>query len=171
MSKALDDLRSPGERAEEAESFGNYSGQDYLRARRNLVKTQPGFWRNLEPLESGFRIVEILRQLDFELHILTKGPQNSTNAWTEKVEWCKQYIPDASIVIAQDKGLVYGKVLVDDWPSYVNRWLEWRPRGLIIMPAHKWNVGFEHSNVIRYENSNQEEAIKKALVEIRRTAA
>jgi hypothetical protein len=58
-------------------------------------------------------------------------------------------LPDAQVTITQDKGLVYGKVLFDDWPGYITRWLEWRPRGLVLMLDHSWNQGFQHDNVIR----------------------
>ena len=69
---------------------------------------------------------------------------------------------DQRITITQDKGLVYGKVLVDDYPVYVVRWLEWRPRGLVIMPANPSNVRFTHPNVIRYDSTNIDE-VKAAI--------
>lgn len=166
MNEAMERIKSPEERRA---NFYSAFKIPYISARRELIKSQPGFWRNLKPLESGFKIVEILRELDFELHILTKGPQKSTNAWTEKVEWCQEHIPDASIVIAQDKGLVYGKVLVDDWPSYVHRWLEWRPRGFVIMPAQTWNNTFSHPNVWRYVEGKSSWMLRERLEEIRRT--
>ena len=55
--------------------------------------------------------------------------------------------------MTQDKSFTYGRVLVDDWPDYVTSWLEHRPRGLVVMPAHPWNVDFNHPNVIRYDGS------------------
>jgi len=55
------------------------------------------------------------------------------------------------VTLTEDKGLVYGKVLVDDWPPYIERWLTWRPRGLVIMPARRWNATFTHPQVLRYE--------------------
>ena len=49
----------------------------------------------------------------------------------EKVQWCDRHLADFphQITITMDKGLVYGKLLVDDWPDYVLRWLRWRKRG------------------------------------------
>jgi hypothetical protein len=61
------------------------------------------------------------------------------------------------VTITHDKGIVYGAVLVDDWPEYVTSWLEHRPRGLVIMPAHNHNVGFAHSQVVRYDGTNLDE--------------
>jgi|GEM_PF-4745712 len=37
---------------------------------------------------------------------------------------------------------------------YIERWLTWRPRGLVIMPAQPWNEDFRHSNVLRYNGKN-----------------
>jgi 5'-nucleotidase len=45
-------------------------------------------------------------------------------------------------------------VLVDDWPEYIHRWLTWRPRGLVIVPAQPWNVGFSHPKALRYDGTN-----------------
>ncbi len=64
---------------------------------------------------------------------------------------------------------MYGKMLTDDWPNYMIRWLEWRPRGLGIMPAQKWNEGFEHSNVVRYDGTNLAE-VRDRMEAIRATA-
>jgi len=68
------------------------------------------------------------------------------------------------ITMTGNKGLVYGKILVDDFPPYIEAWLKHRPRGLVIMPAHRWNEKFQHPNVLRYDgNSQQLKKIKKAM--------
>lgn len=92
----------------------------------------------------------MLREFDFELHVATKGPYNRPNAWAEKVKWCHKHLRDASVHVVDDKSLLYGKVLVDDWPAYVEKWLEWRPRGLVVMPAYGYNAHLDgHPNIIR----------------------
>ncbi len=138
------------------------------KARSQLIKAQPGWWRNLPRHEPGFQVLKQMRALHFNIHILTKGPWMSS-AWKEKVEWCREHVPDASIHISEDKGLIYGKVLMDDWPPYIRRWLQWRPRGLVIMPAWPWNAEFQHPNVIRFDGSNLDE-INRRLWEVRQTA-
>jgi 5'-nucleotidase len=60
-------------------------------------------------------------------------------------------------------------VLVDDWPPYVERWLQWRPRGLVILPAQRWNEGFSHPNALRYDGSNLAQ-VREALARIRERA-
>jgi 5'(3')-deoxyribonucleotidase len=67
--------------------------ESYLDYRRKLVKTQPGFYRNLEPIKLGFDIVELLRKIGFELVVLTKASEKYPETWGEKVEWAQRYLP------------------------------------------------------------------------------
>lgn len=131
-----------------------------------LIKVQPGWWRDLNPIELGLNIAKTLEDIGFRLMVLTKGPVFSKNAWTEKVEWCAEHLPHANVTITHDKGLVYGKVLIDDWPPYIERWLEWRPRGIVIMPAQKWNENFIHPNVYRVATTEDVFKLREQLVEV-----
>lgn len=134
--------------------------EPYMEARRKLIQRQSGFWRDLAPIARGFEIVEELRKQHFAIHVLTKGPKTTPNAWSEKKEWCDKHLPEATVTIAGDKSLVYGRVLVDDWPPYFTQWLQVRPRGLVICVAHPWNESFakgaanEHPNVFRYDGTD-----------------
>ena len=122
-----------------------------------LIKSQPGFWYDLPVIDFGMSIVKYLQEKDWEVHILTKGPYKTTSAWTEKVEWCRHWLPGVPVTITEDKSLVYGRILFDDFPKYCEAWLKWRPRGLVIMPKYEYNIGFDGKypvNVIRggYDN-------------------
>lgn len=139
---------------------------EWLRGRINLIRNQDGWWQGLPILQAGFNIVSLLRKHQFALHILTKGPPQSPNAWTEKALWCRKNISDAMVTITEDKSLVYGKILVDDWPPYISSWIQWRPRGLVIMPDQPWNQGFEHPNVIRYTHVPSIYQTDKSLDEV-----
>lgn len=134
----------------------------WITRRIDTIKRVPGFWRNLDKFELGWHIHEIAVEIGFDVHILTKGPYRNTPAWTEKVECIRKHLPDAVVHITEDKSIHYGRVLVDDWPDYVLPWLENRPRGLAVMPAHHYNAGFKHPNAIRYDGSNRDE-VKKRL--------
>jgi 5'-nucleotidase len=122
---------------------------EWLERRISLIKLTPGFWEGLPIIDPGMQVVDLLRRHNFKLNILTKGPAKTNSAWSEKLEWCRKHIPDAAVTITEDKGLVYGRVLFDDWPNYILRWLEWRPRGTVLMLDQPWNQKFSHPNVIR----------------------
>lgn len=144
----------------------------YMMARRKMIQSRPGFWRNLEQLKLGFEILSEIRKIGFNLHILTKAPslreQNAptfpeANAWSEKAIWSMENIPDALVHLSSDKSLMYGRVLMDDWPPYFLKWLAVRPRGLVVSVAQLWNKDVDHPNVIRYDGSNREEVYSRLL--------
>lgn len=158
MKRDMELIRSPHEPIDDAPHVAEAS---YMKARAKMIRSQPNWWLNLEPIKSGFDVVGKLKEYGFELHILTKAPHSVDAAWTEKVKWVKKYLPDTDITISQQKGLVYGKVLLDDWPEYINDWLAYRPRGLVIMPVRRWNVDFHHPTadhqIVRYDGNNIDE--------------
>lgn len=145
LALELSDIASPGEMVDES--------QQWYKNRLRMIKSRPGWWLALPTLKNGFDILHLARKAGFRIHILTKGPATTPAAWTEKFQWCRQYVPDADVTITEDKGLVYGRVLVDDFPDYMLGWLAWRPRGLGIMPCRKVNEGFSHPNVIKYDGT------------------
>jgi 5'(3')-deoxyribonucleotidase len=156
-------LQSP-EEAPYAERYqGDRSEPPHIEARRKMIQRQPGFWRGLKPLPHGFEVVRELRSLGFLLHVLTKGPSTTPSAWSEKVEWCREHLPDALVTVTSDKSLVYGRVLFDDFPPYFTAWLAVRPRGLVVCIAHPWNEAYAkrgvsaHEQVLRYDGTNLDE--------------
>ena len=147
-----------------------YKGGGYLEARRHMITSQVGWWLKLKKFKLGFDILEELKKVGFKIVVLTKGPSRKFSAWSEKVEWChknmKKYIN--GVTITNDKGLVHGWVLVDDFPEYIQAWLKHRPRGLVIMPAHEHNKDFKHPNVVRYDGTNIEEVREKLQAQFNR---
>ena len=167
MSLQMSLILSPGDSTYTHRPVLDQDELPYFQARRKLIQRQPGFWRNLKPIPRGFEVVEEMRKLKFVLHVLTKGPTSTPSAWSEKVEWSHEHIADAAITISGDKSLVYGRVLFDDWPSYFEKWLAKRPRGLVICLAHSWNEEFkqggskEHPSIFRYDGTNQAELVER----------
>jgi 5'(3')-deoxyribonucleotidase len=159
MRNQMRSLQSPDEPLY-GDRYSTGSEPPHVEARRKMIQRQPGFWRNLKPLPLGFQVVEELRQLGFGLHVLTKGPQKNGPAWGEKLEWCCEHLPDATVTVTGQKSLVYGRVLFDDFPPYFLTWLKVRPRGLVICLAHPWNADFAsggskaHPNIIRYDGTD-----------------
>lgn len=162
MERDLAPLRSPGEEGPVVIHGSKEEMPDYYRARVKLVRNRAGWWKHLGRLDDGFRVVDMMRRIGFEIHVLTKGPKTSPNAWTEKVCWCQKHMPGDLVTISSDKSMVYGRVLMDDWPPYVVDWLKARPRALVIMPDRPWNHGFTHDRVVRYFGDN-DDAVFSAL--------
>lgn len=170
MQLKLGELRAPGE--DPQADTTEFEDVPYVRARRRLIKAQPGFWRELAPIPLGFQLLEEARAQRFLCQILSKSPRKIPAAAGEKIEWCVRYVPDLPIVLSEDKGLVYGKLLCDDWPEYIERWLTWRPRGLVVAVAQPWNVGIDAKfsrNVVRFDGTNFP-YVRERMQEIRATA-
>jgi len=166
MQKELDKMRGPGEPVWDIESELQDNEPEYITARRRCVKNGVGFWRNLLKYKPGFDILDTCMKLNFKINIFSKAPKKQLSAFTEKAEWCEKYMPCSyDISLVQDKSLHYGKVLVDDWPPYIGPWLEHRPRGLVIMPAHKYNESFARPQIIRYDRTNLNK-VREALKEV-----
>jgi len=159
MWKSLEELRCPHE-----QPWSDRRGMEpgYIKARMKLIKSHGSWWANLPRFQLGWDVLAIAQELDFRIMILTQGPRRNPVAWSHKVEWCMKHLPDIEICITRDKGLSYGRVLVDDFPEYVDRWLQWRPRGVAIMPAHDYNEGYSHPNCLRYDGGNIDE-VKESL--------
>lgn len=158
MQADLAKMMAPGDEPISVEQAWTEGAPAHIKARMDLVKCQPGWWLNLPDLELGHHVLRWCREIGFDLHVLTKGPYKTTSAWSEKVEWCRnRFGHDVKVTITEDKGLMYGRVLVDDFPDYMLRWLEWRPRGLGIMPKNSLNADFTHPRVILYDGFNVDE--------------
>lgn len=108
-----------------------------------LIRGQAGWYRNLKPIPFGFEIVRMLQEIGFRIMIMTKSSKESKNAWSEKVAWIAEHLPEADVTVTQDKSLVYGRVLVDDYPNHFLKWMDHRPRGKVVMPVQAWNRDVE----------------------------
>jgi len=158
MLRWLEQLRSPEEPI--VTSLNGLSKP--LRNRMRLIKNSKDWWFDLEPIQSGFDVFKMLQELEYEIHILTKGPENTHSAWEQKIRWCRRHLGSGIkvTVTEDDKSLTYGRVLVDDWPKYMSSWLKNRPRGLGIMPTHPNNLEFSHKNVIKYDGTNKDKVFE-----------
>lgn len=140
---------------------------DYMRNRANLIRASEEWWENLPRLKIGWDVLDVAKNLEFRIMLLTQGPKSNPLAWSGKKRWIDKNLgKDIDITITRDKGLVYGKVLVDDYPEYIERWLKWRKRGLVVMPANNSNKDYKNHQVIRYDGSNLEE-VKIAMQKIK----
>lgn len=153
LERDLEKLRSPYEPVYTIRQ----KHKDYIGERMELIKGRSSWWVNLEKLDLGFDIYNMAMDLGYRIVVLTQGPKINSEAWKGKLIWCRNNLePDTDVIITRDKGLVYGKVLVDDYPEYAEAWLKHRPRGLVIMPHHPWNRSFKHKQVIKYSGKESE---------------
>ena len=161
LKRDLELIRSPLEPA--LDDISLLKKEPHLEARRHMITSQVGWWLKLEKFKLGWDILTEVKKLGYSVVVLTKGPNSKFSAWSEKVEWCNRQLDKEidGVTITHNKGLVYGKVLVDDYPEYITQWLKWRPRGLVVMPAHEYNKDFSHPNVVRYDGSNLDEVVAR----------
>lgn len=103
---------------------------DYWYERAQAIKKEPGFWRNLPRKEWGWQVLDVCKEIGYDIHVLTKGPTTGPQAWAEKVEWVRENLPYATLHITDDKRIAYGRVFVDDYWPFMKLWLNNRPRGL-----------------------------------------
>lgn len=152
-------LSSPDDDPITADNLYTLEKQQHIRNRMRLIKRQPNWWLDLEPIENGFTAMNIAKQIGFNIQILTKGPDKAPLAWKEKLEWVHRHVNEQAgvYVTSGDKGLVYGKVLYDDYPDFMDSWLKNRSRGLGIMPVTTYNKDYTHPNVVKWDGTNVEE--------------
>jgi hypothetical protein len=135
-------------------------------ARRRLVMAAPGFWRELPPLAVGFELLELVRELGFRVHVVTKGPHDVPAAWANKVSWCRRHLPGVPVIVTDSKTLIFGHVLIDDWPPYVHDWQRQWPEALAVVPVQPWNDDLPlGARVLRYDSASRVE-VRDALREL-----
>lgn len=127
------------------------------------IRNKNGWWQNLEKLEHGFNLYELAQKFNHDIYITTQGPNSSPNAWSEKFLWSKKETPNAKLIITQNKSIINGDYLVDDYPPYLKDWLKTRKDAIAIMPVHSLNKNFFHKQVIKYDGKNIDE-IKKVFM-------
>ncbi len=164
LKNELNKIRYPGESDVELKFNDN---PDYLKNRIDLITSSESWWENLPKFQLGWDILKIVKELGYSVHILTQGPRKNPAAWSGKKKCIdKHFGEDFDLTLTRNKGMVYGKVLVDDYPDYIDKWLEWRKRGLVIMPANEFNKNYFNPQVIRYDGNNLKE-VYEALIKIK----
>jgi phosphoglycolate phosphatase-like HAD superfamily hydrolase len=162
----LESLKSPDE-----QSYNPLFRSDiplHIKARMDLIRASEEWWANLPKLQLGWDVLEVARVLEYRIMILTQGSRRNPASWAGKKQWIDRNLgQDIDVTMTRDKSLVYGKVLVDDYPEYIESWLEWRKRGLVIMPANDANKDFKHKQVIRYDGRNLDE-VAEAMLKVSR---
>jgi len=129
----------------------------YVQERLRLIMSQPGWWENLQKLEDGFQLYELVKSEGFETQILSKAPETYDLALTEKKKWCNKNVPGSKVALVPEKFRYAGDILIDDWPDYVIPWLNAYPKSRAILPLREWNKNCKDSRVIHYTGKNLKE--------------
>lgn len=162
LSERLEELRSPNEPVFLPPILDN--APEYIKTRADLIRASEEWWANLSKLKLGFDIWDLAEELSYRRMILTQGPKRNPASWSGKKRWIDKNLgQDTDVTITRDKGLVYGTILIDDFPKYVERWLTWRKNGVVIMPANLVNQNYRHPQVTRYDGTNLGEVKEKMI--------
>ena len=90
MLRDLGKIQSPQETLEHP--LHGESQPKWLLTRMDMIRSVGGWWLNLSPLQLGFDVYAVVQELDYEIHVLTKGNLRISNAWKEKVEWVRKHL-------------------------------------------------------------------------------
>ena len=155
----LERMRSPGEPEITYQDLHD-TPHPWLLERVKMIKRSPNWYLNLPKFQLGWDVLEMAQNIGYAIHILTKGPRKDGDVWRQKLEYVRQNLDDSVLAhVTEFKGIQYGRVLVDDYPGYLEPWLKRRKRGLAIMPANDGNVNFTHPNVIRYDGTPEKRSL------------
>jgi len=162
LHRELEAMAGPGEGPIPTNPHG---GPDHIEARIDRIHKMKDFWLDLKPIGLGFYVADALKNLGFDLHILTKGPRLATVAWTEKKDWCLKYMPDVPVTITENKAILRGDVLFDDYPPYVEGFLEANPEAKAVMLAYDYNEYFNHERVLKIRGPQDIEKLQEFLAD------
>lgn len=94
------------------------------------ITSAPGFFRNLPPIPGAVDILPELINRGHLVQICTSPMSKTPTCLQEKYDWVVEHLGDdlaRTMIIAKDKTMIKGDVLVDDRPSFVGRYFpEWR---------------------------------------------
>lgn len=79
------------------------------------AKQIEGFFRNLKPMPFAIESYNKLSE-HFDVYILSTAPWSNPHALLEKMEWVKEYLPNAykNVIFSHHKDLNIGDYLIDD---------------------------------------------------------
>lgn len=88
------------------------------------VKHQPGAYRAMLPIPGAIEAIRSMIAMGHEVWVATKPPTAVPNAYSDKVQWILEYLPELKrrIIITHDKGLLGDAhdYLCDDRPHRAN---------------------------------------------------
>ena len=105
---------------EERQHF--YQHKDYPDEHKKIVRAvaaTKGFFCDLEPISGGLEALQEMEDMGWDVHICTSSYYNYTECVQCKYAWVQKHLGQKwqkRVIIAADKTLVRGDVLIDDRP-------------------------------------------------------
>lgn len=82
----------------------------------NKLDEVPGIFSLMQPTSGAIYIVKKLAKL-YDIYILSTAPWENPSAWSDKLEWVKEYLPNIGykrLILSHHKNLNAGDYLIDD---------------------------------------------------------
>jgi 5'(3')-deoxyribonucleotidase len=76
----------------------------------------PGIFAHMQPVEGAVEAFHALAEA-YEVYILSTAPWNNPSAWSDKLEWVKEYLGEKAfkrLILTHHKDLNRGDYLIDD---------------------------------------------------------
>ncbi len=106
---------------------------------------RPGFFIDLPILEGAIETLKNLQDDGHEIYIVT-APSSYPGSASEKIWWIHRHLPFIDknhIIIAKDKHIIYGDILIDDTPSNLKAYKKAWPDAYLISIAYPYNTEIE----------------------------
>jgi 5'(3')-deoxyribonucleotidase len=91
--------------------------------------------------------MQALRRLNarHEVYLVTSIASPWETHVPARTKWLRRHAPFLDIrnqvIVANQKGIVQGDVLVDDYLENIRSWRAWNPKGRAVVIDHPWNEG------------------------------
>jgi len=100
--------------------YSNKFGDNFHDQVYSIIE-EKGFYRNLEPIENSIDAVKEINSLDDTVVFLCSSPlRSSPHSASEKFEWVAEHLGQdwmGRVILAGDKTMVHGHLLIDDKPD------------------------------------------------------
>lgn len=103
--------------------------------------SQPGFFKNLKPINDSIKCVKQLFEKGHDIIIATSTPQYSVTGWYDKQQWLLKwlsFLPVDNFVSIKRKDLIYADIIFDDAIHNVEHF-----KGIGVLMTRPWNKDFD----------------------------
>ncbi len=84
------------------------------------IRSEPGFFYNLEPVPGGLSAVREMAEMDWEVFICSSPMLSHEYCATEKYRWVEKHLGrewKKRVILTKDKTVIKANILIDDRPD------------------------------------------------------